>query len=106
MPSDDNSLLIARLQTLHDDVGEIKDVLKELSRAVNRLAVVEERQAQINSAIDRAFKSLSELDTRVKALELSQPDSKRTSAWVDRAVMALAGMTAGYIAVKAGLVKP
>lgn len=111
-------VLSHKLETLHGDVGEIKAALRDLTQAVTRLALVEERQAQSSAALDRAFRALERVEQRIAALELQTPDrldqrlvqleqqapqSTRAAAWVDRAVWACAAAGAVYAAKSAGL---
>lgn len=111
-------VLSHRLETLHGDVGEIKSALRDLTQAVTRLALVEERQAQSSAALDRAFRALERveqrvaaveqqtpdrLDQRLAALEQQAPNATRAAAWVDRAVWAAAAAAGMYIAKSAGL---
>lgn len=111
-------VLSHKLETLHGDVGEIKAALRDLTQAVTRLALVEERQAQSSAALDRAFRALERVEQRIAALELQTPDrldqrlvhleqqapqSTRAAAWVDRAVWACAAAGAVYVAKSAGL---
>ncbi len=87
-----------KLDVLHRDVTDMKAVLKDLTTAIGKLAIVEERQAQTTLSIERVLVAIAKLDERTSALEDSLPDSKRTAVWMDRAVWA--GLTA--IAVFAG----
>ena len=111
-------VLSHKLETLHGDVGEIKAALRDLTQAVTRLALVEERQAQSSAALDRAFRALERVEQRIAALELQTPDrldqrlvhleqqapqSTRAAAWVDRAVWACAAAGVMYVAKSAGL---
>lgn len=106
----DNKLLGVRLDALHGDVGEIKSTLKSLSDAILKLALVEERQARANEAIERAFGSVSRVDNKVGALELrvielekAVPAYDRASQWVDRAVWGCLGLLGMYVAKSVGL---
>lgn len=111
-------VLSHKLETLHGDVGEIKAALRDLTQAVVRLALVEERQATTAASLDRAFRTLerveqrvaaleqqtpAELDQRLAALEQQAPQSSRAAAWVDRAVWAAAAASVMYVAKSAGL---
>lgn len=107
-----------QLAALHSDVGEIKtgmqefrDGMRELSAAILKLALVEERQAQSMQALERAFKLLEKLDTKLEAvslrvteLEKAEPGQARTSAWVDRAVWSIVAFTAAMVASKLGMI--
>ena len=75
-----------KLDNLIDDVAEIKQSLKELTFAVNRLAIIEERQANTADSLGRAFKELEKHDTRIKELELAEPIQKQSSDLVQNVV--------------------
>ena len=92
-----------RLDTLHEDVGEIKSALKELANATTKLILVEERQAQTAATLERVVATLDKLSDRVADLELAQPAHSRTSVWVDRGIWALLGLLGMYVAKTLGL---
>lgn len=74
----------------------IEDALRELTKQVGRLVLIEERQSQTSAAVERAFSELRAQDVRIKALELAQPITNRTNVWVERALIAVAaGAMAG-----------
>lgn len=98
-------VLRVQLQSLHADVKGMEDVLKELTSAITKLAVMEERQANAHQAIERAFSVLVKLEERVGEIELAMRDSTRTSIWVDRGIWAAAAAAAVYIAKKTGLMQ-
>lgn len=83
--------LANKLQSLHSDVSDIKGALNELTRAINKLAVIEERQAVTTASIERAFTAISKVEERLLELEKVAPENHRIGAWVDRAVMAVVG---------------
>lgn len=83
--------LTNRLQSLHDDVSDIKGALSELTRAINKLAIIEERQAVTSQSVERAFMAISKLESRLLELEKIAPENHRIGAWVDRSVMAIVG---------------
>ena len=110
MPDSDINVVITRLGILSDDVGELKETLRQIATAVTRLALVEERQSQTNEALARAFKQidkidakLGSIDTRVAAMEKTQPLHQQTTGWVNSAVWAAAGAAALFLAKKVGL---
>jgi hypothetical protein len=78
--------VVLRIKALHEDVSDMKDVLKELTAAINRLALVEERQAQTALALERAFAALTKVEDRLARLELAGVNSTRTSAMVDKGI--------------------
>lgn len=98
-----DEVLNQRLATLHEDVTEMKTVLKELTRAVNKLALVEQQQGQMAEAMERAFASIEKVEARVAEIERKFPDVTRTSVWVDRAVWSAAAAALMYTLKKIGL---
>ena len=106
MPPDDASfaVLAHKVEAMHSDFGEIRAVLRDLTSAINKLALVEERQTQAAQAQERAFGVLEKLenrldamDNRVKALEIEEPMQKQTSGWVIAAVWGFAGLAAAFV---------
>ena len=97
------SVLTVKIDMLHGDVVEMKTALSELSKAITKLALVEERQAQTADAMERAFKAIGKIEDRISALELAAPKTKETNAWVDRFILALVMAVAGFIGTKLGL---
>lgn len=102
-PNQDPTVLSIQLKTLHEDVSEMKSVLKDLATAITKLALIEERQANAAAALERAFGALERVETRVTALEKDVPANKRVSVWVDRAVWAGLGLLAMTVMKKSGL---
>jgi chromosome segregation ATPase len=103
-------VLAVKMDTLHSDVSEIKAALNELSKAITKLALVEQQQAQIAGALERAFKAIDAMDARfegfnarVGALETAQPQHTEVAKWVDRGLVALAGAGAVLIGKAAGI---
>lgn len=113
------SAFAKQLSVLHADVGDIKsgmsdfrDGMKELSSAILKLALVEERQAHASQAMERAFRLLEKLEQRVDGialrvteLEKTEPMQAKTSEWVERALWAAASAALMFIASKSGLIQ-
>lgn len=99
----DSSVLAAKLEMLHGDVVDVKTALTELSKAITKLALVEERQAQTAEALERAFKAIGKIEDRLSALEQAAPKAKETSAWMDRFILGLLMLVMGFIGTKVGL---
>lgn len=99
----DASVLTVKIDMLHSDVVDMKTALSELSKAITKLALVEERQAQTADAMERAFKAIGKIEDRLSALELVAPKTKETNAWVDRFILALVMAVAGFIGTKLGV---
>ncbi len=98
-------VLAAKLSAMHSDVNEIKG-------AVAKLIVLEERQVQQSTALERAFNMMEKLEARliaveralppglearVSAIERQMPEAKRTTHWVDRIVWAALAALAMYV---------
>lgn len=96
-------VISVKLEVLHSDVVEMKKALSELSKAITKLALVEQQQNQTAEALERAFKAISKLDDRTTALELAAPKGKETSAWVDRLVLGVIMLFFSIIGSKIGI---
>jgi len=92
-----------KLDLLHSDVQDMKSVLKELTAAISRLAVVESDMTHFSAAQERAFKVLEKLENRMAAVEIQASNAARTSGWVDKAVVAIVAVVGAYAANKLGL---
>jgi hypothetical protein len=105
MPPSSIELLSYRVEQMHKDFGGMQVVLKELTQAIVKLSTVEQRQLDMSDSLRRAFSVTEKLESRLRLIELSQPESKRATAWVDRAVWALAAAAAMFLFSKTGLTK-
>jgi hypothetical protein len=94
-----------RMAVLHADVVEVKVAIKEVSSAITKLALVEERQAHHAAAQERAFKLIDKIDARVCSIEKTDPAQARTSEWVDRMVWSAAAAAVMFVAAKSGLLQ-
>lgn len=110
MPDSDINVVITRLGILSDDVGELKETLRQIATAVTRLALVEERQMQTNEALSRAFKQIDKLDMkltgieqRLGTLERMQPLQQQTNWWVMTSLWIAAGAAVMFVAKKTGI---
>lgn len=95
--ADNIDLLSARIHTLHEDVSEIKGTLQNLTTAITKLALVEERLANTTAAQERAFGAISKIENRLSALEFKVPVTDNAMKWVDRGVTALVAAAAMFI---------
>lgn len=109
------AVLDQKVSSLCNDFSDVRSSLKELTAAINRLALVEERQAQLTLTVERVFKALDrleqraekdrgeiridlgKLDTRVVNLEISEPMERQTSKWVIAAATGLITLMATVI---------
>lgn len=95
--------LTAKLSTMHADMSEIKSSVKDLTQAVTKLALIEERQVQSSQEMSRIFKTLEKHDDRLSELEIAASNAARTSGWVDKALWSIAAAACVFVAAKAGL---
>lgn len=106
-------VIAERMSALHSDVNDLKDTLKdsmkEMTTAVTKLVLIEERQTYINQSYNRLSDSLDKLNThneelevRIDTLEKSQPMTNQVVSWVMRAVYAIVAAAMMYIAKMLG----
>ena len=89
--------LASKLMSLHEDVSEIKGALKDLTSAITKLALIEERQSVTNAALERAFVAISRVENRLSELERIAPMNNQSRVWVERFILALAGAALAFI---------
>jgi hypothetical protein len=91
-------ILNHQLKVLHDDVVDLKNSLDKVADAVVRLALVEERQAQVSNALQRAFEAIERLERRLSDVERSAPTYERTNIWMDRLLWGCVAAVGVFIA--------
>lgn len=97
MPDNDINLLALKLQSLHEDVGDIKGTLQNLTAAITKLALVEERLSVTMTAQERAFGAIASVEKRLSALEAKVPVTDSTMKWVDRGITAIVAAACMFI---------
>jgi hypothetical protein len=110
VPDSSMARVAARLESFESSFDDLKGDMRKMAEAVTKLAVMEERQVSANQAQERAFNAIKRVEdevtfvrTKLSALELASVDSKRTSAWIDKAVLAIVLVVAIFVATKVGL---
>lgn len=101
--NDSIELLGHRLDSLHQDVSEIKSSVNRLSEAVVQLALVEERLATSQASLARAFKAIEKLDGRVQLLEKSEPRASAMASRIENGLWALGAVVCVIVLKKVGL---
>jgi len=114
---DDTTVKIVadRLQSLHQDVNELKDSMresmKEMSSAVTKLVLLEERNTQTVRLIERVMKELDDqkvehnkLADKVNSLAEQAPLNRQTNRMLDALIYAVVGGVLMFIGKKLGLV--
>ena len=96
-----------RINSLHEDVTELRDTMKEsvreMSQAIQTLVRLEEKQLTLNQTAEETKKNFKELEARVDALEKEQPETKRIVSWGYRAVWTAVVAVAVFAAKAVGL---
>jgi len=97
-------LLTHKVESLHEDMGEMKIVMRDVANALTKLALIDERQANMLEAQERIFNLIERLDNRVDDLEKEDGKQSLATGWVYAAVWGAAGLLAMYVAKMLGLV--
>ena len=82
----DLSTVAIQLGQMQSDIGGMKDAVKEMTQAITRLAVVEERMAQGNQQQNRAFEMIGQLQL---ALSEQQKEHRKELKAVEERTEAL-----------------
>ena len=114
--------IAARLDAFNSDIQEIKGVQKEMAANFTKLIVIEERQTATMAGLERAFKALERMDTKLEAyttanretcqalekenadlakrvveLEKSEPMQAQASKWVLGALWGSLALLAAFL---------
>ena len=113
---DDASLqyVAERIGLLHEDITDLKDSMKEsmkeMALAVNKLVAVETKQDAMNQSYDRIVAQLERevvkretLEHRVDNLEKEQPDVSRMKEWFYKGVFAIVALVGIFVMKFVGL---
>ena len=106
-------MVAERIGLLHEDISELKDSMKESMRemaiAVNKLVQVETRQEAINQAymqvrtqLEKETEKREQLESRVDSIEREQPMTKQVVRWVLYAMGAIVVAAATFVAKAVG----
>lgn len=97
------AVLSHKVESLHGDLTEMKTAMGQVASAITKLALIEERQAQVAANQERIFELIERIDGRVDALERTENEQARAATWVTNAVWAAAGVAAMFVAKTVGL---
>lgn len=114
--------IAARLDAFNSDIQEIKGVQQKMADNFTKLIVIEERQTATMAGLERAFKALEKVETKLEAyttanretcqalekenadlakrvveLEKSEPLQAQTSKWVLGALWGSLGLLAAFL---------
>lgn len=107
-------LIADRINALHTDVGDLRvtmvESMREMTAAITRLAIFDERQIQMNQSYDRLAKEIEKheqhhekMEARIDELEKQAPMTKQITTWVITGVGALVGLVGMFAAKTLGL---
>lgn len=89
----------------------MKEALSSLTTAITKLALVEERQAQSQQAVERAFTAISKVEhaveklaERVTQMEIKAPGYDKASAWMERVGIAAVSILVMAVLAKSGVI--
>lgn len=86
--------LKAKQDAMSDDIVEIKTSLRDIAKALNSLATLEQKHISTKEDIDRIDKIVGDHETRIRNNELKLA----TQMWVERIVwVAVAGIISAVI---------
>ena len=112
MTEPENSLLAERIESVQKDIQDMKGSMATMAAAMNKLAIVEERQTNAGQAQERAFAEIGRLQTqnsalaeRIRLVEASNIETKGKNIWVDRALTGTVFLAGWLLAKAIGLIK-
>ena len=101
-----------KLDVILGNMDELKAAVRELTKSVNRLAIIEERQAATSDSLGRAFKEIEKHDNRIKVLEQAQPMQQHSSDLVQKVlyhvvtIAITAVLTASFVSTRVPAASP
>ncbi len=107
------TVIAERIDNLNDHISDLRDSMKESIRemaiAVNKLVAVETRQEAINQAyvqvtsqLEKEIVKRENLENRVDALEKDQPMTKQVVSWIMWGVGSIVVAAVTFIAKAVG----
>jgi len=98
------ALLTNKVQSLHEDMSEMKVVMRDIANALTKLAIIDERQEKMSETQGRIFKLLDNHGERISELEKDGGRQKMAVDWVFGATWATVGVVGMYLVKSIGLV--
>lgn len=96
-------ILVHKVGRMADDMDDIKQSMKELSQNMGRLALAEERISTMNGAVERCFKAIEQMTTRISDLEKKAVTYGQAAMWVDKGIWLVLGAALTTVLVKSGV---
>jgi len=85
------ALLTNKVESLHEDMSEMKAVMRDIANALTKLAIIDERQEKMSETQGRIFKLLDNHGERINELEKDDRRQSLAVNWVFGATWAAAG---------------
>ena len=85
------ALLTNKVESLHEDMSEMKTVMRDIANALTKLAIIDERQEKMSETQGRIFKVLDNHAERINELEKDDRRQSLAVNWVFGATWAAAG---------------
>lgn len=92
-----------KLKIVAEDMGQIKDALRDIASSLNSLAILEEKHKNTTESLQRAFTMIDKHGNRLDDIEKSLPYLKLASGWLFKGilfVMGILGVAAMAIVLK------
>lgn len=99
----ETAALMERITGMQNDISEIKGSINVMAAAIQKLSVIEERQANAAAAQERAFAEISRLNAKVERLEAERANTATAAKWVDRGIVGVVTAASIFAAKKIGL---
>ena len=107
-------VIVERIDNLHDHIIDLRDSMKEsmkeMANAVNKLVRIEEGQMHMMQAherlalqLDKQEERCKELESRLDDLEKETPMNRQVRKWVIGAVTGIATLVGWFVAKAVGL---
>lgn len=96
----DIEVLATKLEHLSEGVDRMESILAQMSESLNKLAIVEERQATTAETVRRLYDKLDTLEERLRTLEIAEPIQSQTSQWIINGVWGIVGAIGAYLVAK------
>lgn len=102
--SDDLTVLNHKVDNLAGSIVEIKNTVRELTAVITKLIVIEERQTNTITSVERISSQIEKMSQRLALLEQQNPTNKKISIWIDRAMFTGVGLLIMMVLKRSGLI--
>lgn len=93
-------VLATRLDHVANTVDKLQEILTDVAQSLNKLAIVEERQAAVTETLKHVYDKVDTLEERIRTLEIAEPMQTQTSTWVLNGIWGIVGAAMAYAAAK------